>query len=1128
MTQPETASPVPTDEKIAEEAAGAASAAAVETEAEAEPQPEPWTPERVSEWNAYYDFYVMLAALLLCFVASAVRINNAAIWSHLKTGELIADQGAPVVSDPFSYTEQGQRWVNIPWLFQWSHAALFRAVKDLVPVDPNDPTANRASAEQIGVGALIALDALARVLAAFILMRIRRPGPGLWWTALCTVFALGAIYVPFDVILGGIAGPGDVAPTTWGLLFLATEMLLLHRAYNEGRTWGLYALVPLFALWANMDDSFFMGLLILAAAVIGRMLDGQIAESLIQPVDTAIGSEEEGSTELVRPVPIAAGLMVLAGCIAACLANPSTYRVFFAVVSPFLRLFGPKGDFITADQLSYFGEGIRQQAPNDWYWMTVYYLVIVALGLASFLMNARRFAWSRFLPFAVAAVCWGIFIRFRPEFAIVIAVTLALNGQEWYQDRFGTQGRLGSLWTGWSTGGRVVTLGFLFYCVFVGITGWQRPPETPRFGFGYDANDFPLESAEYLARREDIKGNILNTTLAQGDALIWKAYPTRKTFLDGRSNLFSQELLEEHHRLRNALRDDDVAAWKPTLDKYGVTAVMIDSTGAPNTYRTLTQSPNWIPFYDDGRGVMFGRADAAEPDLTAFKNNKLEPDLRAYKVSEPIPSADRPPTPTTWIDEIFRNRLMGRLQSHNNAAGRWLQGANFDETQPNIPNPARCLLAIREARTSLAKNPDDWVAYRLLNTAYRLLAAQEAALMAGIPLTPQNQARVSTLSPTAEVLSTRFRQRVTALNYAIQTTPPPRSPEARRELQALNLEISQLFLQTGFVDVARDRLQIALEQSDPSDFTPEQRAQLQQQLDQLNQRVQQIQDNLMDLQVERQAGPLEKAAYARGQGALGLAIGELEEAERGNMAPMVVKPQLLDLYCDTGQPDKALDMLGLVAGEDRNLGTEAGTPFMRQGQVYHLLGNYLSAASLWQGRAIPALRFDRSSRALTTAQILGRGELVSAVNAVQTIPGLVTRQASWEFELAQCLLESGTPDQAAEHYTQALKLAPDLPVRPIIAYYLEKMGRPVPALPAQAAATTATPAPASALDQVLKGTGAIPVAAPTGPRTSPPGTTTPAPSEPNRLPAPKDEPPTSAKNASSPAPDSRKEETKKP
>ena len=36
-----------------------------------------------------------------------------------------------------------------------------------------------------------------------------------------------------------------------------------------------------------------------------------------------------------------------------------------------------------------------------------------------------------------------------------------------------------------------------------------------------------------------------------------------------------------------------------------------------------------------------------------------------------------------------------------------------------MPDPARCLLAIREARTALAKNPDDWLAYRLLNVAYR-------------------------------------------------------------------------------------------------------------------------------------------------------------------------------------------------------------------------------------------------------------------------------------------------------------------------------------------------------------------------------------------------------------------------
>src|SRR5205823_3529471 len=119
-----------------------------------------------------------------------------------------------------------------------------------------------------------------------------------------------------------------------------------------------------------------------------------------------------------------------------------------------------------------------------------------------------------------------------------------------------------------------------------------------------------------------------------------------------------------------------------------------------------------------------------------------------------------------------------------------------------------------------------------------------------------------------------------------------------------------------------DRLQAVLEPSEPNDFQPQQKAQLQQMLDQLNQRVTQIGENLIDVQVERQAGPIEKAALARSQGAPGLAITELEEADRGNMSPVIVKPQLVDLYCNTGQPDKALELLSLGASEDPNLGTE--------------------------------------------------------------------------------------------------------------------------------------------------------------------------------------------------------------
>ena len=65
-------------------------------------------------------------------------------------------------------------------------------------------------------------------------------------------------------------------------------------------------------------------------------------------------------------------------------------------------------------------------------------------------------------------------------------------------------------------------------------------------------------------------------------------------------------------------------------------------------------------------------------------------------------------------------------------------------------------------------------------------------------------------------------------------------------------------------------------------------------------------------------------------------------------------------------------------------------------------------------------------RALTMAQLLTRGELTHATNFSLILPTLVSRQATWEYDLALCLLESGSPDRAAEYFTRALKLVPEL------------------------------------------------------------------------------------------------------
>ena len=109
-----------------------------------------------------------------------------------------------------------------------------------------------------------------------------------------------------------------------------------------------------------------------------------------------------------------------------------------------------------------------------------------------------------------------------------------------------------------------------------------------------------------------------------------------------------------------------------------------------------------------------------------------------------------------------------------------------------------------------------------------------------------------------------------------------------------------------------------------------------------------------------------------------------------------------------------------------------------------LLGSYVPAASLWEDKAIPRVRYDRSSRVLSAASAVTRGEPVPATNTFLALPSTLRQQATWTYDLAMCQLEAGMPDKAAESFTTALTLMPDLVVRPIAAYYLEKLGKPVP------------------------------------------------------------------------------------
>src|SRR5262249_31311906 len=321
------------------------------------------------------------------------------------------------------------------------------------------------------------------------LFKIRHAGPGAWWSAICITVALGASLHPMlGITMGGIAGPGSAAPATWGMLLLAAELWLIFRAFSCGKGGALWVLIPLFALWANIDESFLTGLVVWAAATMGALLDRGSTAGLGSAPSRSGGGKanlDTAAASPAKPTRALTAFIVLACSAAACLINPYTYRVYLAALSPFAHWFQPAGAIKTVDQLSFFSPELQQQIGESWFLLPAYYSVVVAIGLASFVLNLRRFCWSRFLMFAVMAALWGVLMHFNAAFALVFAAVVAPNGQEWYQDRFGTEGRIERRWSIWSTGGRLVTLTLLFLLMSKDITGWGNTQPEMQFGLGF-------------------------------------------------------------------------------------------------------------------------------------------------------------------------------------------------------------------------------------------------------------------------------------------------------------------------------------------------------------------------------------------------------------------------------------------------------------------------------------------------------------------------------------------------------------------------------------------------------------------------------------------------------------------
>lgn len=1009
----------PADEEITPQA---------EADLSAEEQaPEPWTAERVVEWNNYYNIYVVIGLLVLVVVKSLNLFGESAIWASLRSGEITLSRGFPETADTLSYTSAGQRWVNLGWLFDTISAATYRLGKSF---------ASASNADQYGAAAVTILHALVRLATFVILLGIGKSRTGVWGR--CVLLGLA-------LLLG--LGDGVVGTELWGVFFLAVLLRCMYLFTDRGRAWAIWAIPAVLAAWVNFDTSAGFGLIVTLAWGLGLILGGKKLPSPVTPVKVA-------------PALVASVL--------ACMVNPWLFHAFGAM-------------FRTTNQYSLLPGGmfglisLPGELSGAFLLRMISFLVIAA---AAFWLNAEKFRLDRVFTLLAATLCFAIWIRYNGEMTLVLAVIVGLNLEEWFLDAFGEAGHLEMKWRLFSIGGRGITILALFGLAAQHITGYGLSEASSTFGLGFNADRYAFEAADFL-KEAKIGGQIFNWNTSQGNLLLWRAYPNRKTFLDDRRNLFTDKVRADREKIRAALRDDNVAVWRPLLDQYGITAVMIQAmstsfseSAAPQTMERLSQSPNWIPFYDDGVVAMFGRADAKGEDLAWFNQNRHDANRIVYKAKDTLPAFDRPPTPASLLDQVIAAKALGTVQPHTQAAVRWLYPPGRPAaTGPVLADPAQCIAAIREARRAIAKQPDQTQPYRVLADAYRMLHSQELALVSGLKLEPANAAQIASLQAGPQPLGLRYRQRVAAVNFALQTSPQPVSQSEKETLAVLHAELAQLMLMANCVDIARDHLRSSIEIDPEAANVADRRAQLAQ----LNQAVEQMETDMNSLSIEQQGNAGFRINRALSIGLVNQALTDLREAEATGTSPDTILPVLIDLYCQLGMPDQAIPLVGNTGG--KALETSAGLSPYRQGLVSVLLGNYPGAEVLWGNESIPVARLDEMRRGLMAGNMWLVGELGTATRSFIELPDQGRVVASRLFELGMIQLESGQPEAAADSFTKAAKREPEADFVPIARYYLEKLGKPLPE-EKKTEATAAPTVPATAAPPTAPAASSAPAAKP--------------------------------------------------
>ncbi|HEX8175698.1 MAG TPA: hypothetical protein VF543_11320 [Pyrinomonadaceae bacterium] len=366
------------------------------------------------------------------------------------------------------------------------------------------------------------------------------------------------------VLLGALATAPvwGVRPQMFSMLLTSVFLFILTGYMRDEVKRSVWWLPPLMLLWVNLHGGYVLGIVLITIALLGITLDGL--------------AEKRTHGEIFRRVrPL---IFVLLLCVIVVPLNPNGVRLF---TYPFETL----------------ASSAMQEHIEEWLSPNFHqtrFLLLAALMFATFAalaLSTKRLRVSELLMLCATAYAVLRSGRHLPIFAFAAVpllaehATLWIKSQDWSAPLFAPEK---------ITSGRQT---FLRAAVLAAALVFSLMNARHVIAKQADSEEkhFPARAVAFL-RAQNLPDPIFNW-YDWGGYLIWKLYPERRIYIDGRADVYGDAFLEEFLRATKGQGD-----WREPLRRNGIRTVIVkpDSPLAG----LLMKEEGWSKAFEDSQAVV--------------------------------------------------------------------------------------------------------------------------------------------------------------------------------------------------------------------------------------------------------------------------------------------------------------------------------------------------------------------------------------------------------------------------------------------------------------------------------------------------------------------------------------------